>query len=316
MSFDWVAHTSWVEVWAAALIVFQLIYLEGILSIDNAAVLGAMVAQLPRHEPIPWPRWLQFLHQPTHRFLGGQQGAALKAGLFGAYLGRGAMLFVAAWVVRNKWLLLLGGFYLIFLAVSHFAAEEEEESGADRAPVSAAARSFWMVVLNVELADLAFSLDNVVAAVALSRVMWVVLTGVFLGILTMRFAAGIFTRLIQREPILEEAAYLLVMVIGLELFAEELLGLHISHGLKFGLSAGVIVVTVLYARLPWLQAVGRRLLWIRGLMAALTAGARAVYAPIGWAMRRTLHASRRAVHAGRTVIRSRRQPTGGRHGGS
>ena len=316
MSFDWVAHTSWVEVWAAALIVFQLIYLEGILSIDNAAVLGAMVAQLPRHEPIPWPRWLQFLHQPTHRFLGGQQGAALKAGLFGAYLGRGAMLFVAAWVVRNKWLLLLGGFYLIFLAVSHFAAEEEEESGADREPVSAAARSFWMVVLNVELADLAFSLDNVVAAVALSRVMWVVLTGVFLGILTMRFAAGIFTRLIQREPILEEAAYLLVMVIGLELFAEELLGLHISHGLKFGLSAGVIVVTVLYARLPWLQAVGRRLLWIRGLMAALTAGARAVYAPIGWAMRRTLHASRRAVHAGRTVIRSRRQPTGGRHGGS
>ena len=316
MSFDWLAHTSWVEVWAAALIVFQLIYLEGILSIDNAAVLGAMVAQLPRHDPIPWPRWLQFLHQPTHRFLGGQQSAALKAGLFGAYLGRGAMLFVAAWVVRNKWLLLLGGFYLIFLAVSHFAAEEEEESGADRAPVPAAARSFWMVVLNVELADLAFSLDNVVAAVALSRMMWVVLTGVFLGILTMRFAAGVFTRLIEREPILEEAAYLLVMVIGLELFAEELLGLHISHGLKFGLSAGVIVVTVLYARLPWLQAVGRRLLWIRGLMAALTSVARALYSPIGWAMRRTLHASRRAVHAGRNALRSRREPTTGRHGES
>src|SRR3990172_13214861 len=308
MSFDWLAHTSWVEVWAAALIVFQLIYLEGILSIDNAAVLGAMVSQLPRHDPIPWPRWLQFLHEPTHRFLGGQQSAALKAGLFGAYLGRGAMLFVAAWVVRNKWLLLLGGVYLIFLAVSHFAAEEEEESGADRAPVPAAARSFWMVVLNVELADLAFSLDNVVAAVALSRMMWVVLTGVFLGILTMRFAAGVFTRLIEREPILEEAAYLLVMVIGLELFAEELLGLHISHGLKFGLSAGVIVVTVLYARLPWLQAVGRRLLWIRGLMAALTSVSRALYSPIGWAMRRTLHVSRRAVYAGRTVIRSRRQP--------
>lgn len=317
MTFDWLAHTSWVEVWAAALIVFQLIYLEGILSIDNAAVLGAMVAQLPRHDPIPWPRWLQFLHHPTHRFLGGQQSAALKAGLFGAYLGRGAMLFIAAWVVRNKWLLLLGGFYLIFLAVSHFAAEEEEESGAARAPVSAAARSFWIVVLNVELADLAFSLDNVVAAVALSRLMWVVLTGVFLGILTMRFAAGIFTRLIEREPILEEAAYLLVMVIGLELFAEELLGLHISHGLKFALSAGVIVVTVLYARLPWLQAVGRRLLWIRGLMAALTTVARALYSPIGWAMRRTLHVGRRTVHAGRNAIRSRRQPTaGGRHGGS
>lgn len=333
MLFESLTHIEWNAAWAAALIVLQLIYLEGILSIDNAAVLGAMVSQLPRHDPIPWPRWLQFLEQPTHRFLGGQQGAALKAGLFGAYLGRAAMLFIAAWVVRNKWLLLLGGFYLIFLAFSHFAAQEEKETGADRAPVAAAARSFWLVVLNVELADLAFSLDNVVAAVALSREMWVVLTGVFLGILTMRFAAGIFTRLIEREPILEEAAYLLVMAIGLELFAEELLGAHISHGLKFLISLSIIVITLLYARLPWLQAAGQRFLWLRRVMAALTAVARTFYGPIGWAMRRTLHASRRAVHAGRTVIQSRRQrqtaastgragrgrrhqPTGGRHGGS
>ncbi len=317
MSFEWLAHVSWGQVWAATLIVFQLIYLEGILSIDNAAVLGAMVSQLPRHEPIPWPGALRFLQQPMHRLLGAQQGAALRAGLFGAYVGRGAMLFMAAWIVRNKWLLLLGGFYLIYLAFSHFAAEAKEEESTGAEPVPAGARSFWLVVLNVELADLAFSLDNVVAAVALSRVMWVVLTGVFLGILTMRFAAGVFTRLIEREPILEEAAYLLVMVIGLELFAEELLGAHISNGLKFGLSAGVIVVTVLYARLPWLQAVGQRLLWIRGPMFALTAIVRVLYAPLGWAMRRTLHAGRRAVHAGRTVIRSRRAGRAGppTHGG-
>ena len=40
------------------LLIVQLVYLEGILSIDNAAVLGAMVAHLPEHKPIPWPAWL------------------------------------------------------------------------------------------------------------------------------------------------------------------------------------------------------------------------------------------------------------------
>jgi tellurite resistance protein TerC len=315
-------------------IVAQLIYLEGVLSIDNAAVLGAMVAPLPRREPIPWPRLLRFLHAPMQRLAGPQQAAALRAGLFGAYLGRGAMLFVAEHVIRNRWLLLLGGAYLIVLAFSHFAAEDEAERGDGGAAVGAGARSFWLVVLNVELADLAFSLDNVVAAVALSRVMWVVFTGVFLGILTMRFAAGVFTRLIDREPILEEAAYLLVMAIGLELFAEELWGAHISHGLKFLISLGIIAATMLYARLSWLQAVGQRLLWVRRVMAALTAVAQAIYAPVGWAMRRTVHAGRRAVRAGRSAVRVRRerrarangagrarrgrrhQPSPGGHGGS
>ncbi|MGQ0569024.1 MAG: TerC family protein, partial [Armatimonadota bacterium] len=179
--------------WSALLIVLQLIYLEGILSIDNAAVLGAMVSHLPRDEVIPWPRPLRFLQRPVHRLLGGQQLAALKAGLFGAYLGRGSMLFVASWVVRNQWLLVLGALYLIYLAFSHFGAKaeaaEQREYGRQ---VAAGSASFWLVVLNVELADMAFSIDNVVAAVALSREMWVVLTGVFLGIITMRFAAGIF----------------------------------------------------------------------------------------------------------------------------
>ncbi len=309
-------HVSWGGVWAASIIVLQLIYLEGILSIDNAAVLGAMVSQLPRHDPIPWPGALRFLQQPAHRLLGAQQGAALRAGLVGAYVGRGAMLFVAEHVVRNQWLLLLGGFYLIYLAFSHFAAEAREEEGIGAEPVPAGARSFWLVVLNVELADLAFSLDNVVAAVALSRVMWVVLTGVFLGILTMRFAAGVFTRLIEREPILEEAAYLLVMAIGLELFAEELLGVHISHGLKFVISFSIIVVTIMYARLPWLQALGRHLRWIRVVMSGLSGIVQTVFGPLGWAMRRTLHVGRRTVRAGRTAIRSRREPSAGGHGES
>ncbi len=268
--------------WSAVLLILQLIYLEGILSIDNAAVLGAMVAHLPPHEVIPWPRALRFLRRPIHRFLGGQRLAALKVGLFGAYLGRGAMLFAAAWVIRNKWLLLLGGLYLIYLALSHFGAEaevaEEKERGFRPARLKL---GFWSVVVNVELADLAFSLDNVVAAVALSREMWVVLTGVFLGIVTMRFAAGIFVRLIEREPLLEDAAYLLVMVIGLELLAEELLHIHFSHLAKFTISLSVLAVTLIYARTPAVRAFGARMRWLRHGLAVLNAAVGMVLRPVG-----------------------------------
>jgi len=269
------------------LIVLQLIYLEGILSIDNAAVLGAMVAHLPREEPIPWPRPLRFLRRPVHRLLGGQRLSALKIGLLGAYLGRGSMLFAAAWVVRNPWLLLLGGFYLIFLALSHFAAgaEADGHEAGHGGPRVRPGLGFWGVVANVELADLAFSLDNVVAAVALSREMWVVLTGVFLGIVTMRFAAGIFVRLIEREPLLEAAAYLLVLAIGLELFAEELVHAHLSHAMKFGISAGILLLTLVYAHVPVLQAVGRRMRWIRTVLAWWAALVRFAFRPLRWGLR-------------------------------
>jgi tellurite resistance protein TerC len=243
-----------------------------------------MVAHLPPREKIPWPPGLRFLQMPVHRLLGGQRPAALKVGLFGAYLGRGAMLFAAAWVIGNKWLLLMGGVYLIYLAVAHFSAEaevaEERERGVRPARL---ALGFWSVVLNVELADLAFSLDNVVAAVALSRQMWVVFTGVFLGILTMRFAAVIFARLIEREPILEDAAYLLVLAIGIELLAEELLHVEFSHLAKFAISLGVLAATLVYARTPFLRALGKRMRWLRRALAALNAIGRMVFWPVGLA---------------------------------
>lgn len=268
---------------SAILLIVQLVYLEGILSIDNAAVLGAMVAHLPEHAPIPWPSWLRAAGRPFDRILGGQRPAALKVGLLGAYLGRGAMLFLAAWIVQNRWLLLLGGFYLVYLGLGHFggkaeAAERAARGGEAPRPML----GFWPVVVNLELADLAFSLDNVVAAVALSREMWVVLTGVFLGIVTMRFAAGIFVRLIRAEPMLEHAAYLLVLAIGLELLAEQLFGVHISHVGKFAISFGVLAGTILYARAPVLRGIGAQMLWLRRSLAAFNVLARVALVPIVW----------------------------------
>ena len=270
---------------SAVLLIVQLVYLEGILSIDNAAVLGAMVAHLPEHEPIPWPSWLRFVGRVLDPILGGQRPAALKVGLLGAYVGRGAMLFLAAWVVQNRWLLLVGGLYLIYLGISHFGGKAEAPEEEARGQVTARPLlTFWPVVVNLELADLAFSLDNVVAAVALSREMWVVLTGVFLGIITMRFAAGIFVRLLRVEPMLEHAAYLLVLAIGLELLAEELLGAHISHAGKFIISFAIIVATIAYARVPVLRAAGSQMRWLRRSLATLNALVRIALSPIAWSV--------------------------------
>lgn len=260
-------------------IVIQLIFLESILSIDNAAVLGAMAAPLPKDKPIPWPTMLQGIEAPTHRLFGNQREAALKVGLLGAYLGRFLMLLAAAFIIRNPWLRLLGAIYLIYLATEHIAhldpssAKEEHEASEhkQRSPIRQA--GFWSTVLAIELADLAFSLDNVVAAITLSDHLWIIMLGVGLGILAMRFAATIFSRLILWEPALQTGAYLLVLSLGVELLLKELLDVHVGELAQFVISVGILVFTVLIARSSL-----RNLHMLWEMLIILF---RAIYAPFG-----------------------------------
>src|SRR2546427_6689320 len=207
-------------------------------------------------------------------------------GLLGAYVGRGSMLFIASWVIQNRWLLWGGGLSRIKLAAGP-PGEPPEEARIPAAevagqPLRRAERGFWSVVLAVELADLAFSLDNVVAAVALSRELWVVLTGVFLGIVTMRFAAGIFTRLIERYPVLEAAAYILVFNIGVELLLEDLFPIHISDVQKFAVSLSTLILALLYGQLPVLQRLGRRMRWVKRVLGFLDLLFIYTLKPVGW----------------------------------
>jgi tellurite resistance protein TerC len=229
-------------------IIIQVIFLEGILSIDNAAVLGAMVSVLPQKDTVPWPGPLKFLGPPVHRLLGGQRSAALKVGLLGAYVGRGLMLVLANFVIHNPFLKILGAAYLIRLAFDNLGEPEPGEEEQVRAKRMEGKR-FWSVVVAVELADLAFSLDNVVAVVALSDNLPIVMFGVFIGIIAMRFAAGIFTWMVLREPILKPAAYLVVFNIGAELLLDEFWGIEVGGGLKFIISAGTLILFVVYAHL-------------------------------------------------------------------
>jgi tellurite resistance protein TerC len=176
-------------------------------------------------------------------------------GLLGAYLGRGLMLVLASFVIRNQYLKFLGAAYLIKLAfesLSEMGGGEEE--GQTRA-MSVRGKGFWSVVIAVELADLAFSLDNVVAVVALSDNLYIVMFGVFIGIITMRFAATLFTLMILKEPILKPAAYIVVFNIGAELLLDEFAGVEFNSATKFMISAGTLILAVVYAHIKPLHLI-------------------------------------------------------------
>ncbi|MEI6289580.1 MAG: tellurium resistance protein TerC [Chloroflexota bacterium] len=248
--------------WPIVLIVLQLIFLEGILSIDNAAIIGALVSPLPDHEEIPWPGKLQSLGKFLHPFLGFQRTAALRVGLLGAYLGRGLMLFMASFLIHNSWIKLIGAAYLVHLAfdsIEDMSGGEGDEEGNGKPIVS---KTFWSTVLTVEIMDLVFSIDNVVAAVSLSKMLWVVMLGVAIGILTMRFAAGLFSYALEREPILKNAAYILVLTIGIELILEQVWSVEISDIIRFGISISIIVLSLAYAHFKPLQKLRFILVWL------------------------------------------------------
>jgi tellurite resistance protein TerC len=236
------------------IVIVQLIFLEGILSVDNAAILGVMVASLPDDQPAPWPSWLSALGRFLDAVLGSQRRAALKVGLLGAYGGRAAMLLAAHFIVQQRWFQFLGGVYLLYLAASHLAqpagSTVVEATTADPAP---AGQTFWRTVLVIEITDLIFSLDNIMAAVALSPHILVLMTGVAMGMLAMRVAAGLFNRLVAREPVLETAAYVLLLAIGMRFIGELVFMAEAPMLVQFGLPVAIVTFALLYAHWPRLH---------------------------------------------------------------
>lgn len=240
-------------------ILLQVIVLDGILSLDNAAVLGAMAAKLPKDIPVPLTPWLQ-------RIVGkNQQEAALKAGLIGAYAGRGFMLVLAGVIITFPLLKVLGALYLLNLVAVHFDLYQKidrytgifafldkivtpikvflrraEQKKRFFSLQSCVPNPFWRVVISIEVMDLVFSLDNVIAVVALSEHIWVIIFGVFLSIILMRFASMLFIQLIQFEPLLMHAAYVLILAIGIELILKYL-NVHIEEWIQFVISMAIIL---------------------------------------------------------------------------
>ncbi len=192
---------------ASLLVVGNLIIIESLLSVDNAAVLATMVMGLP------------FRDRPK----------ALRYGIIGAYIFRGLCLLFASFLVQVWWLKPVGGLYLLGLFFKWVwgklkpgvAAVQGEATGQKESKlykkVVGPLGSFWATVVLVEVMDLAFSIDNVFAAVAFSENIILICTGVFIGILAMRFVAQGFVALMEKFPFLEACAYIVIGLLGVKL---------------------------------------------------------------------------------------------------
>ena len=191
------AADAWQEV---ALLLPVLIGLEIVLSADNAIALAAIA----RKQPDP----------PA-------QQRALNLGLVFALLFRVVLILAAQWVLNFRPLMGAGAVYLLWLCLSHFFLQSanDDDAAAEESPgpAEAAAKSLAATAFTIALTDLAFSLDSVAAAVAVSDRIALVITGGVVGVVALRLSSGLFIRLLQRYQRLEAAGYLAVGLVGIQL---------------------------------------------------------------------------------------------------
>ena len=209
---------------------FTLLLLEGILSFDNAAVIAAMARKLPVE----------------------QRRKALFYGLAGAYVFRTAAILGVAFVIANPWLKLVGGGYLLWLAFKHLATRHPHGKDPQKTLLGRMGVSgFWGVVIGIELADLAFALDQVLVAVALTPKVPLIIAASLLAILFLRLSASYMTRLMDWFPQLEKLAYVAVGFVGLKLVAVESAhylgyeGFEVPKAVSVGVTLLLLVVPIL-----------------------------------------------------------------------
>ncbi|MEC4812583.1 MAG: TerC family protein [Scytonema sp. PMC 1069.18] len=187
--FDYLHYSASIE---TPIVLLLLIFLEAVLSADNAIALAAIAQGLEKKD---------------------LERQALNIGLVVAYVLRITLLLTATWVQQFWQFELLGAAYLLWLVFQHFTSKEEEDNH-HRGPRFT---SLWQAIPVIALTDLAFSLDSVTTAIAVSNETWLVITGTTIGVVTLRFMAGLFIQWLDEYVYLEDAGYITVALVGLRL---------------------------------------------------------------------------------------------------
>jgi YkoY family integral membrane protein len=174
-----------------------LIALEAVLSADNAIALAALT---------------QGMHNPA------LQKRALNIGLILAYVLRMSLILAATWVINLWQFELAGALYLLWLVFQYFTSDADTDG--EHAHHAPRFTSVWQAIPMIAVTDLAFSLDSVTTALAVSQDLWLILLGATVGIITLRFMAGLFIRWLDEFTHLEDAGYVTVALVGLRLLAK------------------------------------------------------------------------------------------------
>jgi YkoY family integral membrane protein len=196
-------------------VIGTLIILEGLLSADNALVLAVMVKHLPKK----------------------QQKKALFYGIFGAYFFRVVAIGIGVTLTTIPWIKIIGGHYLLWIVFQNLLNKNEQDDD-----VQSRKKGFWRTVLTVELMDIAFSFDSVIAAFGVSNQEWILLLGGIIGILMMRGVAHLFLALIEKVPEFETTAFILVAIIGVKMIVSAF-GFQMNEFVFFSILIGIFLST-------------------------------------------------------------------------
>ncbi|MNZ45109.1 Integral membrane protein TerC family protein [compost metagenome] len=191
-----------------------LIGLEGLLSADNALVLAVIAKHLPDE----------------------QRKKAINYGIIMAFVFRFAALFAISFIANVWQVQAIGAAYLLYLGLKHIIQArfgKKNENIQKEQKKEAAGKGFWSTVGKIALADLAFAIDSILAAVALALGLpdtplgqfggmdggqfAVVLLGGIAGLILIKFAATWFVKLLSQRPALETTAYAIVAWVGVKL---------------------------------------------------------------------------------------------------
>ena len=208
---------------------------RGLLSADNALVMAIMVLGLPE----------------------ASSSRRSAMGLIGGFAFRIVATLLAVYLIRLVWVKLLGGVYSAVPDLHRISAASDEGGGHRRRPPKArpmlGLSAFWATVVRVELINLAFSIDSILVAVAMSPKTWVVVSGGILGIVAMRLVGRSCSRLVERYPALVDGAFVIIAWVGIKLSLDYLhaigvIDYEIPQWFSLGLIAVIFVRAVLYAR--------------------------------------------------------------------
>tara|TARA_Y100000766_G_C18696432_1_gene502056 strand:+ start:48 stop:770 length:723 start_codon:yes stop_codon:yes gene_type:complete len=177
-----------------------IVSLELVLSADNAVALASITKNLNNID---------------------LQKKALNIGIFIALILR-ILVILTAQFILNFWpVKLIGGIYLISLSISKFISINDQPSEENNENENKKyASSIFKVILLLSITDLAFSIDSITAAVAISDQFLLVISGAIIGVIALRFTSGLFIKWLEIYINLEKAGYIAVGIIGVKLILQ------------------------------------------------------------------------------------------------
>jgi len=189
-----------------------LVVLEIVLGIDNIIFLSVLVERLPK------PR----------------RGSARILGLGFAMLTRIALLFSITWLATLRdplfralgtdvsgrdLILFAGGLFLIVKAVMEL---HDMLKGKVRARKPGVMNSFVMIIIQIGIIDIVFSLDSVFTAVGLAKHIEVMVAAIVISVLVMMVVSSTVSRFIDRYPTIKVLALAFLVLVGAALIADSL----------------------------------------------------------------------------------------------